>query len=239
MCPNCRAPIRGDSEFCTNCGTSLRSAYTAAGNAPFTQPAPGLSPHTQPGPGQPAPGQPEPRQPGPGQPAPGQPAPGQPPYTQPPAPGWPNQVQRSSAPPFSFDLKRLATPDLAIGGASIVVLISLFLPWFGLVGYATSGISLHGYLAIALLAALTLLGYLALRAGWDTPPFRSPIAHAPLLLIGTGVQLLFVLIAFLQSDGLSHEFGAYLGLLAALAACGVIALPILSSLRSGPEGGAR
>lgn len=233
MCPNCRAPIRGDSEFCTNCGTSLRSAYTAAGTAPLPQPAPGLSPHSQPESGQPAPGKP-----GPGQPGPGQPAPGQPPYTQSP-PGWPNQVQRSSAPAFSFDLKRLATPDLAIGGASIVVLISLFLPWFGFVGYATSGISLHGYLAIALLIGLTLLGYLALRAGWDTPPFRLPIAHAPLLLIGTGVQLLFVLIAFLQSDGLSHEFGAYLALLAALAACGVIALPILSSLRSGPEGGAR
>ena len=78
----------------------------------------------------------------------------------------------------------------------------------------------RGYLVIALLADLALLGYLVLRAGWDTPPVKLPIAHAPLLLIATGVQLLFVLIAFLQSDGLGHEFGAYLALLAALVACG-------------------
>jgi hypothetical protein len=107
------------------------------------------------------------------------------------------------------------------------------MPWFGILGYATSGISLHGYLVIALLAALVLLGYLALRAGWETTPFRLPIAHAPLLLIGTGVQLLFVLIAFLQSDGLSHEFGAYLALLAALVACAAIAVPVFRSARAG------
>ncbi len=203
MCPNCQAPTRGDSDFCTNCGAQLRSASTAGGNAPPTQPAPGQPPNTQ------------------------------------PAPSLPNQVQRSSAPAFSFDLKRLATPDLIIGGASIVVFISLFLPWFGFLSYTISGMSLHGYLVIALLADLALLAYLALRAGWETPPFRLPIAHAPLLLIGTGVQLLFVLIAFLQSDGLGHEFGSYLGLLAALAACGVIAVPMIRSARSGAQGGAR
>ncbi|HWF81307.1 MAG TPA: hypothetical protein VN695_12055 [Streptosporangiaceae bacterium] len=133
----------------------------------------------------------------------------------------------------------MTAPDLTIGGASIVALLSLFLPWFGVLGYSTSGMSLHGYLVIALLADLALLGYLVLRAGWDTPPVRLPIAHAPLLLIATGVQLLFVLIAFLQSDGLGHEFGAYLALLAALVACGVIAVPAIRSVRDAQSGGAR
>jgi hypothetical protein len=144
---------------------------------------------------------------------------------------------RPSTPPFNFELNRLATPDLVIGGASIVTLISVFLPWFGVPGFSTSGMSLHGYLVIPLLAALALLGYLVLRAGWATPPVKLPIAHAPLLLVGTGVQLLFVLIAFLQSDGLGHQFGSYLALLAALIACGVIAVPVIRSVIAAQQGG--
>lgn len=153
----------------------------------------------------------------------------------PPAPAWSSPPTTTSQ--FRFDHKRLATPDLIIGGASVLTLLSLFLPWFGVLGYTTSGISLHGYLVIALLAALALLGYLVLRAGWDTPPLRLPIAHAPLLLVGTAIQLLIVFIAFLQSDGLTHEFGSYLGLLAALVACAVIAVPVVRSVLDARRGG--
>ena len=213
MCPNCQAPARADADFCTNCGTSLRGQAVAEG-APATQPAPGYVPYSPPPPDQ--------RQ---------QVQPG---WNQ-PAAGW--QPQRSSAPPFRFDVKRLAPADLAVGGASALVFLSLFLPWFGLLGFSTSGISLHGYLAIALLASLALMGYLAMRAGWENMPVKLPIAHTPLLLIGTGVQLLFVLIGFFQSDGLSREFGAYLGLLAALTACGVIAVLMIIATRGDPQQG--
>lgn len=185
MCPNCNAPIRGDSEFCTNCGTRVRPPAR--------------------------------------------------PVSDPPAPVWPSPAPATSQ--FRFDLKRLATPDLVIGGASAIALLSMFLPWFGVLDYSTSGMSLHGYLVIALLAALALLGYLVLRAGWDTPPVRLPIAHAPLLLVGTAIQLLIVFIAFLQSDGLTHEFGSYLGLLAALVACAVITVPVIRSVLDAQRGG--
>lgn len=181
MCPNCNAPIRGDSEFCTNCGTRVR------------------------------------------------------PVSGPQGPVRPNQAL--ATPQFRFDRKRLTTPDLVIGGASVVTFLSMFLPWFGVLGYSTSGISLHGYLVIVLLTSLALLGYLALRAGWDTPPVRLPIAHAPLLLIGTAIQFLIVFIAFLQSDGLSHDFGSYLGLLAALVACAAIAVPVIRSVLDAQRGG--
>src|SRR5579859_6270544 len=233
MCPNCQAPVRSDADFCTNCGAQLRPASPGAGHAPITQPAGGPPPPVQPMGGPPPPVQPMGGHLPPGQAMGGPPPPGQ------PAPRWPNQPQQRSGPSFSLDLKRLATTDLTIGGASIVLFISFFLPWFGVLGYSTSGISLHGYLVIALLVDLAVLGYLVLRAGWDTPPFKLPIAHAPLLLIGTGVQLLLVLIGFLQSDGLGHEFGAYLGLLAALVACGAIAVPAISSLQGGSHPGAR
>lgn len=147
-----------------------------------------------------------------------------------PVPSAPAVPRSASA--FAFDLKRLGLADRIIGGTGIVTLLSVFLPWFGVLGFSISGVSLHGYLVIALLADLLTLGYLALRAGWDTLPFKLPIAHAPVLLITTGVQLLFMLIAFLQPDGLSHEFGSYLGLLAALVACAVIALPAIQAVLS-------
>ena len=138
---------------------------------------------------------------------------------------------------FGFDRRRLGTPDLIIGAATIVALLSLLLPWFSTFGYSASGISQHGYLVIALLAALVVLGYLVMRASWDRPPVRLPIAHAPLLLVGTSVQLLFVVIGFLQTDGLNREFGAYLGLVAAFVACAVIAAPIIHSVLAAPRGG--
>jgi hypothetical protein len=203
MCPNCNAPIRADSEFCTNCGTKVRPASPVA-DAPVTGPVPAREPAAPSGPA---------------------------------VPSSPSSSGPLATTQFRFDLDRLASADKIIGGASIVAFLSLFLPWFGVLGYSTSGISLHGYLVIAVLASLILIGYLLVRAGWDTPPVRLPIAHAPLLLIGTGVQLLFVLIGFLQSDGLGHEFGSYLALLSAFTAFAVIGVPVIRSVLAAQRDG--
>jgi zinc-ribbon domain len=209
MCPQCQSPVRSDVDFCPNCGAALR------GQAPAGQAPTGQAPTDVRPPGT-----------GPGGAGPGQ-----------PAGGWtpPGQVQRpaGAAPAFRLDVSRLNVADRVIAGTSIIVFISLFLPWFGVPGFAVSGMSWHGYLVISLLAAVALIGYLILRAGLASP-FRLPIAHAPLLLIGTAVQLFFVLIAFaFKPAGTSWEFGAYLGLLAALIGCGVIAVPAIRSLQSG------
>lgn len=131
---------------------------------------------------------------------------------------------------FHFELRRLTSVDRTIGAASFVTFVALFLPWFGFstlgVSFSQSGISAHGYLAVVLLIALAVIGYLVLRAGWDTLPVRIPVAHAPLLLAATGLQLLIVLIAFLlKPSGLSWEIGAYLAVIAAAAACAPIGIP--------------
>jgi hypothetical protein len=56
-------------------------------------------------------------------------------------------------------------------------------------------------------------------------------AHAPLLLVATGLQLLIVLIAFLlKTGGLNWYFGAYLGLAEATAACVPIGIPAMRSM---------
>jgi len=130
---------------------------------------------------------------------------------------------------FQFDLNRLTISDKIIGGASILVLISVFLPWYGAFGITVSGESAHGYLVIPLLTAIVLVGYLVLRAGGIG--MGLPVAHAPLLLVGTGLQLLMVVIGFFNAEGTSQQFGAYLGLIAALVACGAIAVPAIQSMQ--------
>ncbi len=222
MCPNCQAPTRADADFCTTCGTPLRRQHerlapgareTIVGEPRSAEPQSGHyeAPHNDEAPhyGQ-------------------APCSGQAPRSGPADPGRPGGQ-------FAFDLKRLRTPELVIGGASLIVLLSLFLPWFGTrgLGPTASGLAGHGYLALALLAAVAVVTYLVLRAGWDTLPVQFPIAHTPVLLLGTGLQLLIVLFGFwLKPTGFpSWGFGAYLGLLAAVVACGTIVVPVVRSLQ--------
>ena len=149
-------------------------------------------------------------------------------------PGAPTTPPRPGPAPttgsqFQFDLNRLTLSDKIIGVASIVVLISVFLPWYGEFGATVSGESAHGYLIIPLLTAIVLVGYLVLRAGGIA--LRLPVAHAPLLLVGTALQLLIVVIGFFNAEGTNRQFGAYLGAIAALVACGVVAVPAIQSMQ--------
>ncbi len=69
------------------------------------------------------------------------------------------------------------------------------------------------------------------QAGWS----NLPIAHAPLLLIGTGLQLLLVLIGFadVPVSGLSWEIGAYMALIASAVAAGPLAVPAIRAWQGG------
>ena len=158
--------------------------------------------------------------------------PNSPGHSSPSGPYSPGHSSPSGA--FRLDLRRLGRVEQAVGGASLVVLISLFLPWYGVsvlgASYTVSGTSAHWYLVVTLLLAIVLIGYLVLRSGWDKPPLDLPIAHAPLLLIGTGLQFLLVFIGFLDKPaGLSWEIGAYLALIAAAAAAAPVIVPAVRS----------
>src|SRR5581483_11306814 len=141
----------------------------------------------------------------------------------------------ASAPPreFRLDPRRLSRSDQAVGGASLVVLVSLFLPWFGFSALgarlSVSGTTAHGYLVLAVIIALLVAGYLLLRSGWGEFPFPLPVAHETLLLTGTGGQFLLALAGFLDVPlaGLGWEIGAYL----AVAAAALAALPAALSAR--------
>jgi hypothetical protein len=157
----------------------------------------------------------------------------------------------SSVPPVNFDLNRLTTVDKVVAVASLVALISIWLPWFSAsasyLGQSdsdtASAVTAHGgWMYLEFIVALVLIVYLVARAAWDRLPFSLPVAHAPLLIVGTSLQLLFMLIAFFDVPSvpgaditsgvhisIGWAFGAFIGLLAALAAAGPVVVPAVRS----------
>jgi hypothetical protein len=114
-----------------------------------------------------------------------------------------------------------------------MLFISLFLPWFGYSdafggSFSESGLDAHGYLYITLLVSFGVVVYLVARVGWQDLPAQLPFAHAPMLFVATTVDLVLVVIAFLlKPGGLGREVGAFLALVAAVAAVLPFALPII------------
>ncbi len=95
------------------------------------------------------------------------------------------------------------TSDLFIGFTTVVVLISLFLPWFTATvvsGSRTltgtiSGTSSHGFLWLVFALVLTALAILIAPEALDRAPVRLP-SPRQLLIGASGLSLLLVLLAF-------------------------------------------
>jgi hypothetical protein len=136
---------------------------------------------------------------------------------------------------FRPDWRRLTRVEQAAGGATLIVLVSLFLPWFGFDDLGTdtsvSGTGAHGYLVIVALLAVLMAGYLLQRSGWEQFPLGLPVAHETVLIAGAGLQFAGVAIGFadVPAAGLSWDFGAFLALIAAAAALGAALVPVLRS----------
>ena len=87
-------------------------------------------------------------------------------------------TQAGPALAFRFDAARWTMADRIAGGATLVLFISLFLPWFSVsAGFgnftassSVDALTAHGYLYLVLLLALAMLGYLILSAGLDSRP---------------------------------------------------------------------
>ena len=110
-------------------------------------------------------------------------------------------------PQAKFDLASVGHVDRLVGGATLVLFISLFLPWFSvhlpiLGTYTADGLSAHGYLYITLILAIGIIAFLAVEAlGLWSIPATSQLAREQLLLIATGINFVLVLIGFLFKPG--------------------------------------
>jgi uncharacterized OB-fold protein len=127
----------------------------------------------------------------------------------------------------------LTVTEYVSGGATFLVFISLFLPWFHVDigdGYSYSGNAFsdsHGFIVLTLILSLAIVAYLGLRAlAVLKLPDTLPISRYALLVIATSVNGVLVLLGFaLKTSGLAWSFGAVLGLLAAIGAVVGAAIP--------------
>jgi hypothetical protein len=153
---------------------------------------------------------------------------------------------------FNFDARRWTGREQIVCAASLVLLISLFLPWFearfvsfgGEAGPQLgqlSGLASHVlWIALVLIAGILVL--LVLRAGLGRVPFASPPGDWQLLAGAAWLNLLLVLLAFLikpvagglmalRGVSVGWQAGAYIGLAAAIVAAVAAALPLLPAVR--------
>ena len=139
----------------------------------------------------------------------------------------------SSLPPYKFDVKRWSRADEIAGVATILLFISLFLPWFTVsFGFASQSVNglWHGWMYLSLILSIVIVAYLVLRAGWDKLPITQDVPHLTVMMIATIVNLVLVVIAFIDKpggSGVGWGFGAVLGLIAAAVAAAPYAVPQL------------
>jgi hypothetical protein len=120
----------------------------------------------------------------------------------------------TSLPAFSFDLGNLSQSERITGVATLVLFISLFLPWFtysfGFGSVSVDGLW-HGWMYLVLIICLGILAYLVMRTGYRQMPFKPG---------GIGFS------------GIGWGFGAFLGLAAAIVAAVPLAVPAIKARRS-------
>ncbi|MHB8264224.1 MAG: hypothetical protein ACYDGY_10875 [Acidimicrobiales bacterium] len=143
-------------------------------------------------------------------------------------------------PQFSFDIKRWSQTDRITAIATLVLLVSLFLPWFSY-NFGFGSISVdglwHGWMYLVLLLCLALLGYFVARAGFSEMPFKLPMAEEQMLLIATGANAVLTILAFVFKpggygfSGIGWSFGAFVGLVASIVAAVPLAGPAIKARR--------
>ena len=138
-------------------------------------------------------------------------------------------TQAGPAMAFRFDAARWTTADRIAGGATLVLFISLFLPWFTYGNQSLNGLW-HGWMWLSLILSIVIVAYLVLLAGWDKLPISQDVPHITVMMIATIVNAVLVLIAFIDKpggSGVGWGFGAIVGLIAALVAAAPYAIPQL------------
>jgi len=144
------------------------------------------------------------------------------PYADAPPPPRPPAAGHSATPGWTGS-------DLAIGGALIVLIIALFLPWFG--SPDIDGPTSHGYLWIAFALAIVALAVLVARDAIARVPGNLP-SPAQMLVGTTGLALILIILGIAQTPSasvtsvviystptsLGWSYGGWVALVAALVA---------------------
>ena len=142
---------------------------------------------------------------------------------------------------FSFDMKRWSQAERTSVVATLVLFISLFLPWFTY-SYGIGSVSVdglwHGWMYLVFILCLAIIVFYVAKAGFSASPIKLPMPEARLLLIATGINAVLTILAFVLKpggigfSGIGWGFGSFIGLIAALVAAAPTAVPAFKARRS-------
>jgi hypothetical protein len=130
-------------------------------------------------------------------------------------------------------LNALNREDWIVGPATLVLLISFWLPWYSFGPVSADGLSVHGWLFIAMLDSIVLVLYVLITAfGVGDLATQGRMSKEQLLALITGVNLALVVLGFLlKPAGLSWSWGAFCALAAAIVAFFPFGVPLIQSQR--------
>jgi len=130
-------------------------------------------------------------------------------------------------------LNALNAKDRIAGPATLAVLVSLWLPWYSVGPFSADGLSVHGWLFIAVLNSVVLVLYVLITAfGVGDLAELGRISKDQLLVLMTGVNVALVVLGFLlKPAGFSWSWGAFLALAAAIVAFLPFGVPLIQAQR--------
>ena len=126
-------------------------------------------------------------------------------------------------------LNALNHRDRVVGPATLVLLVSFWLPWYSIGPFSADGLSAHGWLFIAVLDSIVLVLYVLITA-FDLGDLavQGRMSKDQVLALMTGVNLaLVVLGVLLKPAGFSWSWGAFLALAAAIVASVPYGIPLI------------
>jgi hypothetical protein len=121
-----------------------------------------------------------------------------------------------------------------MGPATLVLLVSFWLPWYKVGPFSADGLSAHSWLFIAVLDSIVLVLYVLIKgfgAGDLADMGRMPKDQLLTLLTGVNLALVVVLGFLLKPAGFSWSWGAYLALSAAIVAFVPYGVPFIQARR--------
>jgi hypothetical protein len=123
--------------------------------------------------------------------------------------------------------------ERVFGPATLVLLVSFWLPWYNFGPISADGLSVHGWLFIAALDSIVLVLYVLITAfGAGDLAAAGRMSKVQLLTLITGVNLALVVLGFLlKPSGFSWSWGAFLALAAAIVAFLPFGVPLLRAQR--------
>jgi hypothetical protein len=159
--------------------------------------------------------------------------------------GAPSMSQTAATPPpaaasprpqSKVDLSGIGQLDRIVGGGSLVLFISLFLPWFSASGISVDALDPHGYLYVTLVLSIAVVAFIGaeILGVWKLPA-STAVSRDQILLIATAINFVLVLIGFIfkpSGEGVVNvgwSWGAFVGLIAAVVAVFPLGWPLIQA----------